>query len=222
MLTTIVLWALVLIALFFVFVFALRLAFLLFLNWLANAFLGGVGEQALAQQPDHLHLTPAADYEWSNEAGMDAIADPLMERGFTEAGTYEIDAMPGAYVRFLVSPTVHLCCAIYEHPKIGVWFDLYSRFEDERGVTYTTATAKGLDRQPGSITVNAPGATSVQLYDRILKERPKVKMVEITAANVVSQFEAAYAREIAWRKKKGISGAEVARVQQATEAEGAA
>jgi hypothetical protein len=126
--------------------------------------------------------------------------------------------MPGAFVRFLVAPPDSLCCAIYEHPKIGVWFDLYSRYEDGTGVTYSTVKPTGLERQPGNITVNAPGSTADELYHRILKERRSGRFVEITAANVVSLFEEAYAREIAWRKGRGISGVEVARSQQALNA----
>jgi hypothetical protein len=222
MLTTIVLWILGFIAALILLRFALRLLGVLFAKWLANALLGGVGADALASQPDELHLEPAPNHVWSNNAAVTGISEPLAGHGFTEAGTFEIDAMPDAFVRFLVSPAEGLCCAIYEHPKIGVWFDLYTRYEDGTSTTFTTAKPSGLDRQPGFTTVNAPGASAETMYRRILKERKPGTYTEITASNVVPLFEDAYKREITWRKGKGISGAEVARVEKAREVESAA
>jgi hypothetical protein len=188
-----------------------RVLMLLFLRVLMRAGLTAVGRQAMAEQPDEIHLTPEPEHVWADADAVEEIASPLASLGFQEAGTFAIEEMAGVMVRFLIQPDQRVIACIYEHPQAGTWFDLVARYQDGRSLTYTTAPPTGLDKQPGTQTVNAPGTSADELYRRLLCECPVGDREEITAATVVHRFQDAYARETAWRKNKGVSADEVAR-----------
>ena len=188
-----------------------RVLMLLFLRVLMRTGLAAIGRQAMAEQPDEIHLTPEPDHVWEDGDAVEAIASPLASLGFQEAGVFAIQEMAGVMVRFLIQADQRVIACIYEHPQAGTWFDLVARYQDGRSLTYTTAPPTGLDKQPGSQTVNAPGTSAEELYQRLLRECPAGDREGITAANVVDRFQDAYARETAWRKNKGVSPEEVAR-----------
>jgi hypothetical protein len=188
-----------------------RVLALLILRMALRAGLSSVGEEAMARQPDQIHLTPAPGHLWKNGAAVDALAAPLVAHGFEEAGTYRIEEMAGVVVRFLAHSGERIAACIYEHPKVGTWIDLVSRYRDDRGITYTTSKPTGLDQRPGTQTVHAPGTGADALYHRMLRERPAGELEEITPASVPALFVDAYARSTAWRKNKGVSADEVAR-----------
>jgi hypothetical protein len=189
----------------------MRILFLLFLRKALRGGLADVGRQAMAEQPDQIHLTSEPGHAWADGAAVEALAAPLASLGFQEAGVYGIQEMAGVVVRFLVQPGECVIACIYEHPQVGTWIDLAARYVDGRSITCTTARATGLDPKPGAQTIRAPGASSEELYQRLLRERPAGDLEEVTLANVVDRFQDAYARETAWRKNKGISVEEVAR-----------
>jgi hypothetical protein len=189
----------------------IRILMFLLVRTIFRKFLGEVGSRAMEQQPDQIHLTERPGHAWTDGAAVEALDAPLAAVGFTDAGTYGIDEMPEVFVRFLVKEDQRVAAAIYEHPKVGAWIDLFSHYQNETGITYTTARPTGLDERPGAKTVNAPGTRSEALYQRLLAERPAGAMEEITAGNVVRRFEDVYAKSTAWRKNKGVSADEVAR-----------
>jgi hypothetical protein len=170
-----------------------------------------VGAQAMAQQPDQIHLRPHLEHEWLDEEAVETLAEPLSGHGFQEAGIYAIQEMDGVAVRFLVQPDERIVAAVCEHPQAGAWIDLVTSYGDGTSVTYTTSRPTGLETRPGNQKVNARGESSATLYQRLLRERPTGDMEEWTAANVAAKFEDAYARETAWRKNRGVSAEEVAR-----------
>jgi hypothetical protein len=177
-----------------------------FRGWLER-----VGERAMAQQPDQIHLTPCADHNWLDAGAVQALAAPLAARGFHEAGTYTIQEMEGVGVRFLIEPEERIVACVYEHFRAGTWVDLVCSRRDGTGITYSTLRPTGLASRPGILKVNAPELGSEALYQRLLRERPEGDWEEWTAANAPAKFEDAYARETAWRRNKGVSAEEVAR-----------
>jgi hypothetical protein len=171
----------------------LKIVFCLLAQTVLRGWLGKVGAKALDQQPDTIHLEPRPHHVWKDAAAVNALAAPLTERGFQDAGIHTVQEMPGMVLRFLVNPAERVAACIYEHPKVSTW----------------------LDTRPGQTKVNAPEMGSAALYERLLRERRAGDLEEWSMANVAGKFEAAYAREMTWRKKKGISGKEVARNIQA-------
>ena len=182
---------------------------------ICRAGLKWVGHQAMAKQPDGIHLIPCTGHVWTNPGAMQVMGRPLPALGFEDAGVFGIQEMAGVYLRLLVQPEQRVAACLYEHPKIGNWIDFFCHRSDGTSFTYTTARPTGLDQRPGCTTVNAPDCTAEALYQRLLHERPARDWIEMTTANVGQRFQDAYARSTAWRRSRGISAEEVARrIQQ--------
>ena len=184
-------------------------------RWITLLLLGDkgrarVGRQALARQPDRITLTARPD-----PPGAEAprILGGLTREGFSPAGSFAVAEMGGLPIHFMVKPAESAVAAVYEHPKAGVWCDLFTRYQD--GTSFTFATARmggGLEQRPGHPVVRAAGLDPAAGHARFLRERPARAMKSFAAAEVPRMFADAYAESIAWRKQRGISGDEVAKV----------
>jgi hypothetical protein len=196
-----------------------RIVFCLLLRTVLRGWLSKVGEKAMAEQPDEIHLVPEPDHAWTNRDAVEAMAAPLTSLGFEEAGLYSISEMNGVYVRLMAHPAQSIAACLYEHPQVGTWMDLVCKYSDGRSITYTTGRPTGLEKRPGCQTVNAPEMGAEALYQRLLRERPTGDLTEITPTSVPTLFMEAYKKETAWRKNKGISVEEVARQMELTVSE---
>ena len=74
--------------------------------------------------------------------------------------------------------------------------------------------ASGLDSRPGSASVRMPGSSAAEVYERVRAARPKGNMIRVTEEAAPGLFERGYVESMAWRKKKGISAAEIAKVAE--------
>ena len=135
-----------------------------------------------------------------------------MARGFTEVGVFAVKEMPQVAICLLAKPAEAVCAAVYEHPKVGTWVELFSRYQDGTGITYSTMPDRGLEPRPGHPAIHAPGTSAEALYDRIMRERPQQPLAVITPEKLPHYFELAYAEGMAWRKNKGLTAEEVIRV----------
>jgi hypothetical protein len=167
-----------------------------------------VGRKALETQPDRITLEPKADPPAQPLAA--TALRTLERRGFDMAGGFRIAEMAGVVVHFLVKDTDAAVAVVYEHPKAGVWCDLYSRYRDGTSFTVTSAPAGGsLEERPGHPSVRAPGQPPAMLHARLLNERPAGELQSIPASAIAHHFAQAYAESTAWRKQRGISAQEV-------------
>jgi hypothetical protein len=187
-----------------------RLAPQLVGRWLGGVLGRAIGDHALAQQPDAIHLEPTSSAPWKDAAAMRMLTEPLRSRGFEDAGAFRVREMPGVSVQLMTHPGECMTAAIYEHPQAGTWFDIVTRYQNGKAVTFTTAKPTGLDPRPGFATIRAPGFGSAALFARSRSERPAGEMKPALADQARGEFEQAYADEMAWRKHRGISGREVA------------
>jgi len=174
-----------------------------------------IGQAALNQQPDRISLTPAGKDAWKNADAANGLAEPLLSRGFRDAGVHRITEMPGVVVQLLAKPEECFYAAIYEHPQVGCWMDLATRYTNGNGSTFTTSKPTGLSPRPGHPMVHSPGTGPLALYARARAERIRDAMHATTVERAVSDFEESYAESTAWRKSKGISACEVAEVAKA-------
>src|SRR5947207_5267468 len=109
--------------------FILALLVLIVLRIAARGFFRKVGRTALARQPATIHLHHRLDHRWRSAGAVDALAQPLLALGFVDAGTFTIVEMPGLALRLLAQPDECAGATIYEHPKVGVWLDLFTRYQ---------------------------------------------------------------------------------------------
>lgn len=168
-----------------------------------------IGANALAKQPDAIHLERATPQAWNKAATVRSVLDPLVARGFADAGVYTAREMPGLVIELLASARDNFYAAVYEHPRAGVWLELFSRFQDGTSVTYSTARPHGIAPRPGHPCTHLPGLPSLQLLERALAQRPKQPLETAYPDQAVSLFENAYAESIAYRKGVGVSRGEV-------------
>jgi len=185
---------------------------LIFLGGAVRTGLKAVGREAVEKQPDSIHLSRRSSYVWQNPSEMQDLARPLLARGFSDIGDFAIAEMPDIALRFLMNSADSVYACIYEHPKLGRWLDLVSRYSDGSTCTFTNTRARGLEHRPQDKVVHAFGSSADELCTRIMRERPKRNFASVDAEGVVRLFEAAYREQIEWRKKKGISATEVASV----------
>lgn len=191
---------------------AKRILKLLLLRTVVQAGLKSIGEEAVNKQPDSIHVSRVSGHRWQNPAAAEKLTAPLLARGFSEVGDFTIAEMPDVKIRFLMNTADSAYACVYEHPKVGNWLDLVSRYHDGTGATFSTARDRGMEHRPQNVVVHAPELSPDALYDRMLKERPKRPLVSLDASGVVQLFEDAYREQIAWRRQHGISATEVAKV----------
>lgn len=171
-----------------------------------------VGASALAKQPDTIHLQRRDATVWKNASAARRYSDPLLARGFEDAGVHAVAEMPGLAIQLLAHGGDGFYAAIYEHPVAGVWIDLFSHFQDGTSFTLATSKTTGLNPRPGHVLVNAPGLAANDALEKALLERPKKWTQKVAVDRAVPVFENAYADSIAYRKQAGISRGEVMKV----------
>jgi hypothetical protein len=157
---------------------------------------------AMLKPPLRIQLVPADD------RAKGRFADPhrreLESLGFTPLGTFTVKEMPGVVVVAFTQSFKAVCAVIYRHPIAGVFIDMVSMTEDDRGLTVTNAPAGGnLDQPPGRAKIFETKHTLRQLFDRLLSDRPPGPYKRVDTSNFVRVFEGEYAHEMEWRKQRG-------------------
>jgi len=171
-----------------------------------------IGQKALDQQPDHIHLIRADDGAWKNRKQAAELAEPLTGTGFEDAGIYSVDEMKGVILRLFVRPSDGLLATLYEHPRVGHWVEISTRFQGGGGFAVTSLPPNGLEDRPDYPIRRFPGMTPMTLLSRMRAEKPQGIPEVITRDNAAERFEFAYAEGIAWRKQNGVSQREVMQV----------
>jgi len=172
-----------------------------------------IGAAALAKQPDTIHLELRDPSIWKNSSAAGRLSQPLLARGFEDAGVYSVKELPGLTVHLLAHPGDNFYAAVYEHPVAGQWLDVFSRFPDDSSFTVTTAKPTGLTPRPGHVSLNVPGLAPGQVLDKAIAERPRNQWPNtVSTEKAVAVFEKAYASSMTYRKQAGISRGEVVKV----------
>ncbi|MCY3021543.1 MAG: hypothetical protein NTW87_21220 [Planctomycetota bacterium] len=82
--------------------------------------------------PSRIHLVAHVRSEWTDAAAANDILQTLHDAGFTDAGNFSITEMPDVKLQALVHQGSAVWAVIYEHPRVGVWVDLGSRYKKRR------------------------------------------------------------------------------------------
>lgn len=170
--------------------------------------------QAILKQADSVTLQRADSPQWRQAAAIEGMANELAGEGFSDAGTFTVDKMPGVLVRILVNPGANVSANLYDHPQGGAWAELVTRYEDGSAATATTLPDKGVPRPMWLKTMRLPGATAAQLYRELVQGRPAGAMRPAMAANAAQEFEQGYLSYMVWLKNRDLSGADVMRMVQ--------
>jgi len=178
----------------------------------ARVFAGAIGKRALSKQPDEIHLVARSSLAWANAEETHAFASQLEASGFDDAGVHAVTELPGVIVQLLVHAGDAITACVYEHPRVGHWVELVTRYTDGRTCSFTTSKPTGLNARPGHPVFHCPGASVGDLLARTLADRPKGSLVPALPSDAAAKFERGWAESLAWRKAHGVQVGEVARV----------
>ncbi|OGS06921.1 MAG: hypothetical protein A2270_00605 [Elusimicrobia bacterium RIFOXYA12_FULL_51_18] len=166
-------------------------------------------KQAFLSQSDMILLQRVGKPQWKRAELVDKLTQELLAEGFSDAGSFAIDRMPGALVRMMTGPGGDATAAVCDHPGIGAWVDITTIYEDGRIVTATSAPKTGLPSPDWSRTLRFPGEPVAKLYSELLVSRPKDGIRPISADEASSEFERAYFKHTVWVKQRDISLADL-------------
>ena len=164
----------------------------------------GLGDLRYQITPARLHLRRQEQVEWKDPAAVTAIVEALRGEGFQEAGVYVPDEMDYLRIHALAHPAHAAYGVVYEHDKAGVWIDLWSKYENGDGITYTTAPqGQEIESPPGQAKVYEVGGDPAALFRRLVAERPTSGLIPTPADGFVQMFERSYAESMDWRNARG-------------------
>jgi hypothetical protein len=169
--------------------------------------------------PKTIRLRRADDVPLKDPVGVELLARPLLDRGFTDAGIWLVEEL-GLLVRFLLAPDDGLYAVIYDRAKVaGTWLDLVTLYADGTSLTVNNLVLpSALDDRPGHRKVcGAKDANGV--YETMLRERGRdgKPPLRLAPPALPALFAKAYADEIAWRDARGgPTEAEIRRIAAAS------
>ena len=176
---------------------------------IAALFGRSIGQAALASQPDVIHLQRCEAASLRNGEKVSALVSDYRKCGFEDAGLYTIPELKNTRVQLLANPKQSMYGAIYDHPAVGVWCDVVSRYADGSSWSFSTSRATGIKPLPNVHMNHLPGTSATGLIERARINRPAVGLKPASPASAVAEFERAYAEYIAALKQRGISTGEV-------------
>jgi len=174
---------------------------------------GAIGKDALAKAPQQIQLSRVNSPSWKDANAIQQQAFALVRSGFNEIGTYSVDKMPGVLVRFLFQPETFVAAHITEHPKVGNWLELATRYTDGSSDFIVTLSDQGITPPPFVRTVRADkNVPTDSLYQQHLQQRKPNFIKHVNPNDVAHEFEDAYMRYMIWKSNTGLKPEEVAQV----------
>jgi len=168
----------------------------------------------LLNPPVRISLEPVTEAR-RRQSQVDECARALEMQGFDEMGTWRVPEIPGLVLTAFTQRFQVVCSVVYEHPLVGVFVDAFSETEDGVSLTVTNAPAGGeLDAPPNRDKVVNKEWGVDEVYDVLLRRRPRGPHKHIDERNFVEEFERAYALEMEWRVHRGVSEEEVRRTAE--------
>jgi hypothetical protein len=189
--------------------FGKRLLALFLLSSAGRGALKDIGKQAAAAQPGNITLSRISTPVWQ-DARVQQIISSLRSAGFADAGVYSVDKMSGVKVAILAKPEDCVAAHVHEHPKVGIWIELVTRYQDGTSTTLTTLPSTG-QKQPAWLTMmRTDKAPAADLVRQLLHDRRPGAMKPVSAEQAPREFEEGFAKYMLWRKNTAMTAEEVA------------
>lgn len=172
-----------------------------------------VGKRAGARVPDEVHLTPIQMIIWKDQDKWREDYKALEECGFRHVGNYRVQEI-GVDVEFLMNPEERAQACIYNHPVVGVFMDVVTRYEDGTSVTFANRNATGLDQHPKYQNRFLGEIPAAELVERALRERPDWAKKPVREEDLVPDFCRVWKEYKKWRSSRGTTPEEVGRIYE--------
>lgn len=177
--------------------------------------------QSSGAPPVRITLEPESEPDWEHPDEVGGSAQQLLAAGFTDAGQFGVNEIPGLYLRDFVHLGESVWGVVYDHPAAGVWTDLTIGYEDDTTLSASNAPSGGqLVPPPWSTRIWDPAADAATLYEKVrgaVEDKPR-RPVSVEGFPEVATKS--YAREMDWRNLRGGASEEEIRRIAADDAEG--
>lgn len=185
---------------------------ILYLRYKFKQLLGGLGEAleglacgaGIGPMPARLHLRRRESLDWDDRGAVETIVADLTERGFVDAGRYEVDEMYGLKIQAMTNLDLAVTNVVYEMEGVGVWVDFVTRYASGGSLTVSNAPQGGeMDYPPEHLKIYDKNATPLECYDRLLAERLDEPFAPVQPEEFAEVMAQAYADEMDWRNLRG-------------------
>ena len=154
--------------------------------------------------PCRVNPEPEPSPQWITPGKVQQYAHEFKALGFQEIGTFTIPELAGLQMLALVHPAERLYGIIYDHKKIGPYFDICCDFEDHTALTGCSSKVGGnLDKRPGHPTLWLRDDRVAIVLDALKQHAQPAPRVPVSAEQFLSHFKSSYAGSMNWRMKKG-------------------
>jgi len=145
---------------------------------------------------------------WHRDDRVEKGREELEALGFRGGVLYTIEEMEGV----IVQPFAHSdgpFGALYRQEALGVWVDLCANVEgQEITIGNGLAVAGELEDPPGSHKLMLEGAPVAELWEKLQEALAGRVPIPVSLDQFKQTFEEAYARDMAWRVRKGLTNRE--------------
>ncbi len=160
--------------------------------------------RAIQAMPDEIRLEHQLSHTWQNPESANSLSRSLRHMGFSDAGIFSVDKLPGVFIRLMFNERESAGAAVYEHPEAGVWAEIYSDYSSGNSVDFTMLKDPGLPKHmqpPYCRLAHLPGISVEALHKEFLSAREPGEFIPLTSANIKERFEDAWAKDMDWRKQ---------------------
>lgn len=166
---------------------------------------------------------------WHDDDRLEASRQELEKLGFRGGVLYTIEEMPGVMLQPFEHPDGPFG-ALYRQEALGVWVDLCANVEGmEITIGNGLEVAGELEDPPGSHKLMLEGKPVAELWEKLQEACAGRSPIPVPLDRFKQTFEEAYARDMAWRVRKGLTnraefervGADLLENQSETEIEAA-
>ncbi len=156
----------------------------------------------LGMFPEHIRLSHCSFSTLARPHDVRRAQEALRVEGFSDAGHYAIDEIPGVCLSLMVNRRDHMFAVLYDHERAGVWAEIDSRYADGSRWIHSTLASPAHPSRPGTTLISLPGVTMAELLARARGDRPPNGLRPINKLDVAPLFEQGYSDWIAWRRSQ--------------------
>jgi hypothetical protein len=154
--------------------------------------------------PMEIHLLEAGTGDFKDRKKIREVSEELFGLGFNSAGNFAIKEMPGVLIAAFSHIDRRYYGVIYEHPSVGIFYDLVAKYEDETSLTASNSPMGGqMDSMPGHGKIYDKSGTISQLFNGMNAKIEDKPLKKVNPGTFQKDFEDAFAREMAWRASRG-------------------
>lgn len=163
--------------------------------------------------PFRIHVVPDVSPDWLEEKAADNAISAFHSLGFADAGPFRIKEMPMVKLFGLIHTQEQIMAVVYKHESLGVWSDIVVEYENGEEFTVSNAPmGEELDTRPNVQKLFDKTWDEIQLFKIAMQERKPGPYKSASAEDFPMIFEKGYAKDMAWRNRRGTTKEEIRRV----------